>query len=183
MATADNVASSLRSGRLYPAVPHFKRWAKIFMSVVSSILISKSPSSPMESKDEVLAVSGKGLVGDRYFDGIGTFSPKPHKADFELTLIEAEKIEAFAKEFSLDFTAYHARRNIVTTGVDLNGLVGKEFLVGAVRIRGMRLCEPCNYLAKITYPETLRGLVHKGGLRAQIVSEGYIKVGDCITLL
>lgn len=137
----------------------------------------------MESKEEVLAIPGKGLVGDRYFEGIGTFSPKPHKADFELTLIEAERIEAFAKEFSINFTAYHARRNLVTTGVDLNSLVGKELLVGAVRIRGMRLCEPCNYLAKITYPETLRGLVHKGGLRAQIVSEGNIKVGDCITLL
>jgi MOSC domain-containing protein YiiM len=74
----------------------------------------------------------------------------------------------------------HARRNIVTDGVSLNDLVGKEFYVGEVRIRGIRLCEPCSYLAKISFPEILKGLVHKGGLRAQILSEGLIRVGDTI---
>jgi MOSC domain-containing protein YiiM len=78
------------------------------------------------------------------------------------------------------FTAAHARRNVVTEGVDLNALVGREFAVGAVRFRGMRLCEPCTHLAKISFPETLKGLIHKGGLRAQIVSEGVIRVGDAV---
>ncbi|MDA1278170.1 MAG: MOSC domain-containing protein [Verrucomicrobia bacterium] len=150
------------------------------MSRVSLILIAKSPSLPMESQAQVLAVPGKGLAGDRYFDGTGTFSPHPNQPDFELTLIETEKIECFAKEFALAFTAYDARRNIVTEGVDLNALAGKEFMIGSVRIRGMRLCEPCNYLAKKTHADTLRGLIHKGGLRAQIISEGFIRCGDSI---
>jgi MOSC domain-containing protein YiiM len=152
------------------------------MSSVVEILISESPSSAMESVPEVRAVPGKGLVGDRYFSGTGTFSPKPHKPDFEITFIEKEKIEAFSKEFGLPFTASQARRNIVTEGVDLNSLVGREFRVGDVRIRGMRLCEPCAYLAKTTYPETLNGLVHKGGLRAQIVSEGIIRSGAAVLM-
>jgi MOSC domain-containing protein YiiM len=137
----------------------------------------------MASLSAVRALPGKGLEGDRYFKGVGTFSPHPPKPDFEITLVEKEKIEAFASEASLPFTASHARRNLVTEGVDLNALVGKEFRVGEVRLRGMRLCEPCGYLAKTTFPETLRGLVHKGGLRAQIVTEGTIRVGDAVIVV
>lgn len=125
---------------------------------------------------------GRGLEGDRYFAGSGTFSPHPQKPDFEVTLIEWEKIEAFAAESGLPFTAERARRNLVTEGVDLNALVGKEFFVGDVRLRGMRLCEPCSYLARISFPETLRGLVHKGGLRAQIVSGGVLRIGDAVVV-
>lgn len=121
---------------------------------------------------------GRGLEGDRYFDGTGTFSPHPQKPDFEVTLIELEKVQAFANASGLPFTTAMARRNLVTEGVDLNALVGREFSVGAVRLRGLRLCEPCSYLAKISFPETLRGLVHQGGLRAQIISEGVIRIGD-----
>jgi len=83
----------------------------------------------------------------------------------------------------LPFTAIQARRNLVTQGVDLNALAGREFHIGDVRIRGIRLCEPCNYLAKETFPETLRGLVRKGGLRAQILTAGTIRVGDNIVPL
>jgi MOSC domain-containing protein YiiM len=153
---------------------------------VLEILTADSPQHEMRARADARAVPGKGLEGDRYFLGLGTFSPKPPKADFELTLIESEKIEAFARvclERGLIFTSLHARRNIVTKGIDLNELVGQEFLVGDVRIRGIRLCEPCSYLAKITFPETLSGLVHKAGLRAQIVSEGVIHVGDSIRVL
>jgi MOSC domain-containing protein YiiM len=153
------------------------------MPCVSQILIAGSPDSPMASRSEVHALPGRGLEGDRYFDGKGTFSPHPQKPDFEITLIEKEKLEAFAIESGLPFTAFHARRNLVTEGVDLNALTGKEFLVGEVRIRGIRLCEPCSYLAKATFPETLRGLVHRGGLRAQIVTEGTIRVGDAVIAL
>ncbi len=161
----------------------------------------------MASLSAARALPGKGLEGDRYFKGVGTFSPHPPKPDFEITLVEKEKIEAFASEASLPFTASHARRNLVTEGVDLNALVGKEFRVGEVRLRGMRLCEPCGYLArttfpetvrgqrqtlarwacgylaKTTFPETVRGLVHKGGLRAQIVTEGTIRVGDAVIVV
>jgi len=148
---------------------------------VAQILLADSPTSAMSSRPEVRAVPGRGLEGDRYFDGRGTFSPHPQKPDYEITFIEREKVEAFARESGLPFTAIHARRNIVTEGVDLNALVGKEFYVGEVRIRGVRLCEPCAYLAKTSFPETLKGLVHRGGLRGQVLSEGRIRTGDLIT--
>lgn len=86
----------------------------------------------------------------------------------------------FASSSGVAFTAKDARRNLVTLGADLNSLVGREFRIGSVLIRGLRLCEPCNYLAKQTSPEVLRGLLHKGGLRAQILTEGEIRVGDSL---
>jgi len=152
------------------------------MHRVAQILTAESPESEMRPRAEVRAVPGHGLEGDRYFSGTGTFSPPSRNPDFEITFIEQENIESFARESGLPFTSLHARRNIVTVGVNLNELAGKEFFVGEVRIRGLRLCEPCTYLAKISFPETLKGLVHKGGLRAQILSEGLIRVGDPIRL-
>lgn len=146
------------------------------------ILTATSPSSPMTAQPRARAVPGLGLEGDRYFSGTGTFSPDPRKPDFELTLIESEKIEAFAQESGLPFTAALARRNLITEGADLNALVGREFHIGEVRVRGIRLCEPCNYLAKTSFPEALKGLVHKGGLRAQILTEGILRPGDPITI-
>jgi MOSC domain-containing protein YiiM len=152
------------------------------MSRVVEILIANSPLASMESRESVRAVPGRGLEGDRYFEGIGTFSPKPHKPDYEVTLIQKEHIESFREASALPFNSKHARRNLVSEGVDLNSLVGKDFNVGSVRLRGVRLCEPCNYLAKSTFPAILQGLVHKGGLRAQILSEGVISVGDPLTV-
>src|SRR5690349_6569886 len=149
---------------------------------VCEILIAVAPATQMTRQTEARAIPGRGLEGDRYSAGIGTFSPTPRRPDFELTLIEQENVEAFAAETGLAFTASNARRNIVTRGVRLNELVGKEFWIGEVRIRGMRLCEPCNHLAKATFPEVLRVLVHKGGLRAQILSEGWIRLGDLVRL-
>jgi len=152
------------------------------MGHVVEILIAGSPASEMVSKHSVRAVPGRGLEGDRYSLGIGTFSPTPQKPDFEITLIEQENVEAFATESGLPFTAMQARRNIVTSGVRLNELVGRDFSVGEVRIRGIRLCEPCTHLAKSSFAEVLRGLVHKGGLRAQVLSEGQVCVGDQINI-
>ncbi|MGV3754352.1 MAG: MOSC domain-containing protein [Verrucomicrobiota bacterium] len=147
------------------------------------ILIATSPTDPMVPQTSVRAIPGRGLVGDRYFLGTGTFSPQPQKPDFEITLIQQEHIAAFAARSGLPFTAREARRNLVTTGIDLNTLVGHEFMVGSVKMRGLRLCEPCNYLAKQTSPEVLPGLVHQGGLRAQILTEGDIRAGDALTPL
>jgi hypothetical protein len=155
---------------------------RLAMGFVTQILIAASPATEMVPTAKVRAVPGMGLEGDRYFFGIGTFSPKPQKADFELTLIEQENVQAFASASGHPFSASQARRNIVTQGVLLNELVGKEFYVGAVRIRGIRLCEPCSHLAKISFPETLKGLVHKAGLRAQILCEGHICLGDLIRI-
>lgn len=152
------------------------------MAQVVDIITAESPSAPAVSQPSVRAVPGRGLRGDRYFSGTGTFSPHPQKPDFEVTLIQKEHIDAFASSAGITFTARDARRNLVTVGLDLNALVGREFQVGSVRIRGIRLCEPCNHLAKLTSPEVLRGLLHKGGLRAQIVTEGEIRVGDPVVV-
>jgi MOSC domain-containing protein YiiM len=151
-----------------------------FMPRVVQILVADSPSTPMNSLGQVRAVPGSGLEGDRYFSGVGTFSPHPQKPDFEITLIELENIQAFAKESGLPFDALAARRNFVTEGVRLNDLIGRDFWLGAVRIRGIRLCEPCSYLAKVSFAEVLKGLVHKGGIRAQILSERTIHAGDSV---
>lgn len=150
------------------------------MAHVVQILIAASPAAAMETRREVRAVPTRGLEDDRYFTGTGTFSPQPQKPDFELTLIESEAIEAFTQESGLPFTAAEARRNLVTRNIRLNELVGVEFSIGEVRIIGIRLCEPCSYLAKKTRPDVLSGLVHRGGLRAQILSTGLIRTGDAI---
>src|SRR5208283_1418223 len=135
------------------------------MAKIADIFVADSPASPAVSKKSVRAVPGRGLEGDRYFRGNGTFSSNPQKPDFEITLIQQEHVEMFASTSGVTFTPRDARRNLVTVGVDLNSLVGRDFRVGSVLIRGVRLCEPCNYLAKRTSPQILRGLVHKGGLR------------------
>ena len=150
------------------------------MAHITEILIASSPSALAIQVQSARAIPGRGLEGDRYADGAGTFSAHPQKPDGELTLIQQEHVEAFVASSGVSFTTRDARRNLVTSGVDLNALVGKEFRVGTVLIRGLRLCEPCNYLAKQTSPEVLRGLVRKGGLRAQILSEGEIHVGDAL---
>jgi MOSC domain-containing protein YiiM len=151
------------------------------MAEVVHILIAANPSEPARSVPSTMALPGRGLEGDRYALGTGTFSKQPQVPDGELTLIQQEHIDAFVAESGIAFTAREARRNIVSVGIDLNGLVGREFTIGTVTIRGLRLCEPCNYLAKQTAPEVLRGLVHKGGLRAQILTAGEIRVGDPVT--
>ncbi len=143
---------------------------------IESIHIAAAPKTPMQRVDQVEAIAGAGLRGDRYANGQGTFfKPEP---DFELTLIEAEAVEALARDYGLQLEAGNARRNLVTRGVALNHLVGREFKVGDVVIRGIRLCEPCTHLQALTGLDVIKGLRHRGGLRAQIVKGGIIRVGD-----
>lgn len=150
----------------------------MFAGTLISINISPAAEAPMQSVDEVRAVPGRGLEGDRYFAGAGSFSkPQP---DRELTLIEAEAIEALRAEFQVEYDLGASRRNLVTRGVPLNHLVGKEFWIGDIKARGLKLCEPCAHLQRLSHPKVLPGLVHRGGLRAQILTEGTIRVGQTI---
>jgi MOSC domain-containing protein YiiM len=146
---------------------------------VSGIFITKTRAEPMRSVDEVNAVAGKGLEGDRYFDRDGTWSDRPGTGR-EVTLIESEAVEDAGREYGFDLPPGDARRNIVTAGVALNHLVGRDFLVGGVRLRGMRLCEPCAHLSELTGVPLIKALIHRGGLRAEIVDGGAIRVGDQI---
>ena len=151
----------------------------MWSGTVDSIHVASAAKGPMRAVDHVEAIPGVGLEGDRYTLKLGTFyKPEP---DFELTLIEVEAIEAVKREYKLDLAAGEARRNVVTRGVPLNHLVGREFTVGAVKVRGIRLCEPCSHLEALTGSPVIKGLRHRGGLRAQILTQGVIRVGDTVT--
>jgi len=144
---------------------------------VISIHISSEASQPMQSLSQVNAAAGKGLEGDRYYRATGTYSNKPDPAR-QVTLIEFESIEALESEHGIRLLPGDIRRNLVTRDVALNHLVGKEFKVGETLLRGIRLCEPCTHLESLTQEGVMSGLVHRGGLRAEILSGGFIKVGD-----
>ncbi|RMF92896.1 MAG: MOSC domain-containing protein [Nitrospinota bacterium] len=146
---------------------------------VVSIHLATTASGPMTAVQEVRAVAGKGLEGDRYFKQTGTYSHK-HGPDREVTLIEMEAIEALQRDYGITLDPGNSRRNIVTKGVALNHLVGQEFRVGEVTLRGIRLCEPCGHLEELTQKGVMQALVHRGGLRAQILTDGTIRVGDTI---
>ena len=144
---------------------------------VVSLHLAAEASAPMQTVTEVRAIPGRGLEGDRYFTGTGFYSKRPSAGGREVTLIEMESVEALD---SIKLAAADSRRNIATTGVPLNHLVGREFYVGAVRMRGMRLCEPCQHLDELTQPGVMKELIHRGGLRAQILTEGVIRTGDAV---
>ena len=147
---------------------------------IESIHIAPTAESPMQQVPEVLAVPGVGLEGDRYALKQGTFfKPEP---DFELTLIEAEEVEAAQIQDGLKLTPGESRRNLVTRGVKLNPLVGKEFQIGNVKARGIRLCEPCSHLQALTGQPVIKALPHRAGLRAQILTEGWIHAGDVVSV-
>lgn len=148
-------------------------------SGVVSIHVASSANQTTVSLKEVKAVAGKGLEGDRYFQKTGTYSNKPGP-DREITLIEIEAIEALMRDHGIELQPGDARRNIVTRGVPLNHLVGKEFMLGEVILHGIRLCEPCTHLEGLTEKGILTALIHRGGLRAQIIKDGTIRVGDSI---
>ena len=151
----------------------------MWTGTVESIHIASAAESPTQSVDQAQAIPGVGLDGDRYAKRQGTFfKPLP---DFELTLIEAEAVEALKRDYGMHITAGEARRNLVTRGVPLNHLVGHEFQIGEVKIRGIRLCEPCDHLQRLTGRPVLKELRHRGGLRAQILTQGTIHVGDVIS--
>ncbi len=139
---------------------------------VEAIFVASRAGSPARSLDSVQALPGRGLDGDRHVTGHGTFpSGLPGSA---LTLIEQEVCAGFSPPLE----AGEHRRNVVTSGIDLNALVGHEFAIAGVRCRGMRLCEPCTVIDGYAARPVLRALVHRGGLRADVLEGGLIRVGD-----
>ena len=142
---------------------------------VIGILTAADAESPLGRVDRAEAVAGRGLTGDRYYKGRGTFSG-PGRG-YQLTLVEAEVLD------SVDLPWEQARRNIVTRGIALNALVGHHFKIGAVECIGRRLAEPCAHLEKLARPGLLRPLVHRGGLRADILESGSISIGDSVAIV
>jgi MOSC domain-containing protein YiiM len=124
--------------------------------------------SELPTAVETVEVTAEGVVGDRY------------SQSRDLTLIEAEALEGLREEAGIELSAAESRRQVLTRGIRLNDLVGEHFTVGGVECVGQEWCEPCNHLQGLTKPGVLRGLVHRGGLRADIVSGGRIAVGDAV---
>lgn len=149
---------------------------------VVGIYVSTIKTGPMRSLVSATALAGRGLLGDRYAAKAGTFTPRSDRLrGYDLTLIEAEVLDRVILADGSHLTAAESRRNVVTRGIDLNALVGREFTIGTVRAIGQRLCEPCVHLQRLTKPGVVAGFVHQGGLRADILTDGEIQVGDTIT--
>jgi MOSC domain-containing protein YiiM len=130
----------------------------------------------MAALERVAAFAGRGLEGDRNL----RVEPEADR-DSDVTLVEMEVLEALSEETGIELTDGGSRRNLHTRGISLNELVGQEFSVGEVVLRGQGLCEPCLSLAEACGDRrVIRGLVHRGGLRASILRGGIIAVGDAI---
>jgi MOSC domain-containing protein YiiM len=139
---------------------------------VEGIYITAEHGDLPEPVDSVRALAGRGLEGNRYFyDGNAP-------SGTALTLIAAEAVEAMEREHGISIETRESRRNVVTRGIDVNELVGKRFRVGDVECHGVELCEPCRDLEQMTQPGITKGLLHRGGLNADILSDGAISIGD-----
>jgi MOSC domain-containing protein YiiM len=132
---------------------------------VESIAVAPEESALPAAVGEIEVTDG-GLVGDRY------------RQAGDITLIEAEALEGLLADTGIELSHEESRRQVLTRGIDLNDLVGKRFTVGTVECEGIELCEPCNHLQSLTKPGVLRGMVHRAGLRADIIGAGQIVVGD-----
>ena len=148
--------------------------------VVGIYLASERGGAPRPLSD-VVAVPGRGLEGDRnYRPAPGPVHTDPGE---ELTLFASEVADSVRRDYGIEFQPSDSRRNVITQGVELNALVGRAFTVGDVLVRGVELCEPCSRLTKLLgEPRVLRALVHRGGLRAQILTEGGISVGGPVRI-
>ena len=146
---------------------------------VVAIVTTSVAGAPLRSVEQATLESGRGLVGDRYYGHSGTFSEKlKDGADWELTLIESEEIQRFNESQGLSLPPASFRRNIVTSGIRLNDLAGRRFRIGSAVVEGIRLCEPCAHLGKLVDPAVVKGMVHRAGLRARIVTGSVVHIGD-----
>jgi hypothetical protein len=144
---------------------------------VEGLAVAPSAEFPMQLLEVAQACAGRGLEGDRYAAGAGTFSPRAgRRLGYDLTLIAAEVLDELAAAgVILNFAG--TRRNVLTRGIDVNALVGRRFRIGDVLCEGRRLCEPCAHLERLSRPGTLRPLIHRGGLRVDVLSDGEIRLG------
>ena len=152
--------------------------AQTHVGQVVALMIAPHAAADALTCTSITARPG-GIDGDRYRNETGTFSTSPRRVGQDITLIEAEALDELETR-GAPISPEQARRNIVTRGIDLDALIGKHFRVGEVSCFGQRRCEPCAHLERLTAPGTLRGLVHRGGIRADIIEAGTINVGDAI---
>ena len=179
-ATADlDIASGYAVASLDPVLPAAPA-DRPLTGTVKLLAVAPRAEAPMRLVQHARAIAGRGRGGDRYADGEGTFSSRgTRRPGYELTLIAAEVVEDLTqRDAALDFES--TRRNVLTRGIDVNALVGREFTIDDVRCRGLRLAEPCTHLERLHGPGLLRPLIHRSGLRADIVTDGDIRRGSII---
>ncbi|HKA89712.1 MAG TPA: MOSC domain-containing protein [Haliangiales bacterium] len=147
-----------------------------------SIFLTPTGGAPMREVREARAEIGVGLAGDRYAGGAGTFS-RTVGSGRHVTLIEIEALAAAERDYDLAIAPALTRRNLLVSGVALNHLVGKEFQVGEVRLLGTRLCEPCNHMEELSgIAGARKALIHRGGLRCDVVRGGTLRAGDAVVV-
>lgn len=150
---------------------------------IAGIFIAPAAGAPMIALERVEVVAGRGLVGDRYFTGGGYYSQVPPLTGRRLTLIASEALAALENETGIVLSADECRRNLVTQGVNLDALIGRRFRIGTIECYGERPCPPCGYLEKVTGLRGVnRGLTDRGGIRAEILLDGEITIGDIVDL-
>ncbi|MFC5972790.1 MOSC domain-containing protein [Halomarina salina] len=151
---------------------------------VVAIHVAPESGAPVESRDRVEAVAGRGLRGDRYFADEGTFSASASETPRDVTLVERESLDAVAEEYGVVLEPGEHRRNLTVEGVALDHLVGDRFRVGSAVFEGVERCEPCSYLEGLLEKRGVReALVHRGGIRARVVESGAVGRGDPVTPL
>ncbi|MGA7161732.1 MAG: MOSC domain-containing protein [Bacteroidota bacterium] len=160
-----------------------KEIVKIEGEIVIGIFIADKKEGDPVFITSAEAVAHQGLVGDRYYEGSGTFSgADPIGPGREITLIEEENVDFLAKQLRCEVDAAKLRRNVVTRGVRLNNLVGRQFTIGDVRLIGVRLCHPCSHLERLSGWNVMTHLKDRGGLRADILDGGWLHVGDRVSI-
>lgn len=148
--------------------------------MVEALLVADRAGSPMRSVEAVVVTPGRGIAGDRYADGAGHWSGDRWD---EVTLVEAETVEAVAHELGRVIEPAALRRNVVTRGVRLADLLGERFRLGDALLEGLRPCDPCRYLERLTGIDGLKtALAGRGGVRARVLEGGPIRIGDRLIL-
>lgn len=146
---------------------------------IELICVASESGAPMETRPNVSVIAGAGIVGDR------NFGEHEHPGQ-NVTMIEAEAIEWFNREYGMQVSGSGPRRNFVVRGCRLSELIGMDFMIGQVRFRGVEICEPCADLGynlstnEVRPKHVVRGFVHTG-LRADALTSGTVRVGDRVT--
>jgi len=146
---------------------------------VAHLHLTSRASAPMQACETLQLVAGQGIVGDRYKDGVGFYSDKPEEGR-QVTLFELETLAALKRDHDIEFAPHEHRRNVTTSGVPLNHLVGRRIRIGATVLEATRLSTPCQHIVDVTGKKVFKPLINRSGLNCRILTGGVIRVGDAI---
>ena len=154
------------------------------MGTIERIYIARGKRQPVERVDRASVEAGKGIVGDRYHQLAEQHLAKEMAVmENHISLVEQEALDKFMQDHDLDYDYGDFRRSVITSGIDLNALVGRQFRLGNAVLYGVELCEPCSYLARIIHKDVLPEMAVSAGLRATVIESGEIKAGDTLSAI